>query len=258
MRILAIGDVSGNCGVEAIEKMLRPLKTEYDADIVIVNGENSSERNGIDKSSAERLFNAGADVLTGGNHSMRNKEIYSYMDDNQRLLRPINFGNACAGSGHVIIDTAFGRLLVICAAGQIYMDPADSPFAAVDKLLDSEKGKYDVAIADIHAEATSEKEAFARYFDGRIQVVFGTHTHVQTSNEKILQNGCGFITDIGMCGAADSILGVKSEAVIGRMVNRTPERFLMADGEARIDGALFVVDAKLNRTVKIERFSRLC
>ena len=128
MKILVLGDVSGNCGVNAVEALLRKLKLEKNADFVIVNGENSSERGGMDRSSVKKLFDAGADVVTGGNHSLRNKDIYAMLDENPMLLRPLNYGDACPGSGYVITDTSFGRVLVMNVIGQIYMDPADSPF----------------------------------------------------------------------------------------------------------------------------------
>ena len=244
LKIIAIGDVVGNCGVEAAEKLLRKIKLEYKADVIIVNGENASERGGIDRQAAERLFEAGADVITGGNHSLRNKDIYSLLEENTRLLRPQNYGGTSPGCGNVIIDTAAGRLLVINVAGQLFMDAADSPFTAVENMLHQLQGKYDVAVADFHGEATSEKAAFARYFDSleKLQFVFGTHTHVQTADMRTLPNGCGFISDIGMCGPDESILGVRCEAVINRMVHRKPERFINANGQARIDGIHFTID----------------
>lgn len=255
MKILALGDVSGSCGVVAVEKVLRKLKLEKNADFVIVNGENSSERGGMERSSVKRLFEAGADVVTGGNHSLRNKDIYSMLEENPMLLRPLNYGDSCRGAGYVIAHTSYGRVLIMNVIGQIFMDPADSPFTAVDRLLNGLKDRYDFAIADFHGEATSEKAAFARHYDGRIHIVFGTHTHVQTSDARIFKDGTGFITDIGMCGADDSILGVRSEAVIGRMVSRTPERFLNADGDARVDGAVFTLDPSTKRVVNAESFS---
>lgn len=255
IRIMAIGDVVGDCGVEAIEVYLRKLKLEYDAEVIIVNGENSSERGGIDRKAAQRLFDAGADIITGGNHSFRNRDIYSELDENKMLLRPQNYGGTSPGSGYVIINTSAGRLLVVNLAGQLFMEAADSPFAAAERLLKELEGQYDFAVADFHAEATSEKAVFARHFDGRLQAVFGTHTHVQTADNRILQGGCAFISDIGMCGADDSILGVKSEAVMSRMIYLKPERFVNADGLARIDGAIFTIDTKLKCATKIERFS---
>ena len=259
LKIITIGDVVGNCGVEAVEKLLRKIKVEYKADVVIVNGENASERGGIDRQAAERLFDAGADVITGGNHSLRNKDIHSLLEENTRLLRPQNYGGTSPGCGNVIIDTAAGRLLVINVAGQLFMDVADSPFSTTEHLLNQLQGKYDVVIADFHGEATSEKAAFARYFDSseRIQAVFGTHTHVQTSDIRILPNGCGFITDVGMCGPDESILGVRCEAVINRMVHRKPERFITANGQSRLDGAYFTIDFITKKTTEVGSFSIL-
>ena len=250
--ILAVGDVVGGCGVRYLENDLRRIKKEYGADLVIVNGENSGDGNGITRKSALALFDAGADVITGGNHSLRCKDVYSLYESEPRLLIPANITNAPIGNGHVIVDTTIGRILVVSVLGQMFMNPYDSPFYAVEKILKDESGNYDFAVADLHCEATSEKLAFFRYFHERFQVIFGTHTHVQTADETILGR-CGYITDLGMCGAIDSILGTECERVINKFVSRTPEKFTLADGKCRMCGALFTLDTDVGGTIEVRR-----
>ncbi len=250
--ILAVGDVVGACGVRYLENNLRRIKKKYDADLVIINGENSADGNGISRKSAMALFDAGADVITGGNHSLRCKDVYSLYESETCLLLPANISTTPIGNGHVIIDTSIGRVLIVSVLGQMFMNPAESPFYTVEKILKAEKGNFDIAVADIHCEATSEKLAFLRYFQGQFQVIFGTHTHVQTADEAIF-GGCGYITDLGMCGAVDSILGTVSERVINKFVLRTPEKFELADGRCKMCGALFTIDAASKKTFEVKR-----
>ena len=250
--ILAVGDVVGACGVRYLEGNLRRIKKKYDADLVIVNGENSADANGISRKSAISLFDAGADVITGGNHSLRCKDVYSLYESEERLLIPANISPIPVGNGYVIIETSFGRVLVISVLGQMFMNPAESPFYAVEKILKSEYGKFDLAVADIHAEATSEKLAFLRYFADRFQVIFGTHTHVQTADETVL-GSCGYITDLGMCGAVDSILGTVSAKVVDKFVKRTPEKFELADGRCVLTGAVFTIDSSSKNALQVKR-----
>lgn len=250
--ILAVGDVVGACGVRYLEENLRRIKKKYDADLVIVNGENSADGNGISRKSALSLLDSGADVITGGNHSLRCKDVYSLYESEERLLLPANISPIPFGNGYAIIETSVGRILVISVLGQIFMNPAESPFYTVEKILKSERGNFDLAVADIHAEATSEKLAFLHYFADRFQVVFGTHTHIQTADEMIF-GPCGYITDIGMCGAIDSIIGTISERVVDKFVKRTPERFELADGKCKLTGALFTIDPMTKKTIEVKR-----
>jgi len=250
--ILAVGDVVGACGIRYLESNLRRIKKKYGADLIIVNGENSADANGISRRSAISIFDAGADVITGGNHSLRCKDVYSLYESESRLLLPANISPVPFGNGHVIIETSFGRVLVVNVLGQIYMNPCESPFYAVERILKSEHGNYDFAVADIHAEATSEKLAFLRYFSDRFQVIFGTHTHVQTADEMIFRS-CGYITDLGMCGAEDSILGTVAQRVVDKLVKRTPERFELADGKCVLCGALFTIDSDSKKTLDVKR-----
>lgn len=243
MKILTLGDVVGPAGVAAVSDCLRRIKQAEGADLVIVNGENAYIGNGLDVRSAEALFAAGADVLTGGNHSLRIHDSFAYFDENDFTLRPLNYPKGAPGKGYTLFQMANGkRVLVISLVGQVFMNPADSPFGAAEALLESLKGRYDIAVADFHAEATSEKGAFFHYFDGRINVMFGTHTHVQTADEQLLPKGSAYITDLGMCGVVDSILGVKPQSVISDYTTKVHNRFEKAEGDVALCGAVFTLE----------------
>ena len=234
MRVLAVGDVCGSIGCEYVRKVLPALKKNKNIDAVIINAENSADGNGTTKESAEYLLNLGADVLTGGNHSLRRPEFYDYLDQSDFVLRPHNLGEDKSGNGYCLVDFGKVTLAVINLSGKIYLEKsgADCPFKAADELI--EKAKNDgakIIIIDFHAEATSEKRALGLYLDGKVSAIFGTHTHVQTADEQILQNGTGYITDLGMTGPIDSVLGVKKEIIINRLKSNDMSKFELADGE---------------------------
>ncbi len=257
-RVLALGDVVGKTGVAKVVSELGGLKSETGAHFVLVNGENAAESNGLDVYSAEALLGAGADIITGGNHTLALREIYPKLEESMFLLRPANFPPLCPGRGYAVCRAATGvSVLVINAAGQTFMPPADNPFVCVDRILKENAGKYDIAVVDFHAEATSEKTAFGLYFDGRVSCVYGTHTHIPTADETILPKGTGYITDIGMCGVrAGTVLGVKAEPVLKRFVEGVHERFEKGIGEPEINGALFEVDLNNGKCVGIKRIRR--
>ncbi len=244
MKIIALGDVVGPAGVDAVTRGLRKLKQDESADLVIVNAENAYIGNGLDVRSAQALFAGGADILTGGNHSLRIHDSFSLYDENDFVLRPHNFPRSTPGKGYAICQLKTGvRVLVMNLAGQVFMDNCDMPFPAAEALLEKLRGQYDISVCDFHAEATSEKNAFFLYFDGRINVMFGTHTHVQTADERLLYKGSAAITDLGMCGVCeDSVLGVKLESVIGDYTSKVHNRFEKAEGTARLCGAAFTVN----------------
>ncbi len=253
IKILAIGDVVGELGVEYLSGgRLRRMASSLGADVIIANGENSSKTNCITPDSAEAIFEAGADVITGGNHTLKRYHTYSYLDSHPNCIRPANYPSDAAGDGYTVVDCCGWRLLVINLLGTTFMDPLDSPFKAADKILADMKGKYDFAVVDIHAEATSEKMCLARYLDGRVSAVFGTHTHVQTSDACVLPGGTGYITDLGMTGPTEGVLGVKSENAIHKFIKRTPIFFEHASGEAAAHGALFTVDTDSGKCVSAE------
>ncbi len=254
MKILALGDVVGNESVEYLSARLRDFKRKNSIDFTVVNGENSAKYNGIDAFSATALLDAGADVITTGNHVYRISAFNEYLDASRFVIRPANYPAACAGKGYTVIDCGFSRVLVINAVGVINTDTANSPFDTVDEILDKEKGNYNISLLDIHAETTSEKAAIARYFDGRITAVYGTHTHVQTNDARILPRGTGFITDLGMCGPENSILGVESEMIIERLRRHASHRFEYAKGEISAHGAIFTVENNAVTAVNAIKF----
>lgn len=258
MRVLAVGDVCAPDGCEFALKMIPRIKREENIDFTIVNGENSAAGNGITPASAEMLFAAGADVITGGNHTLRRSEFFDMLDTNPFVLRPQNLKDVNVGSGYCLFDMGKHTAAIINLSGQIYLERvnADNPFKCVDELL--EKTKRDGAkyvFVDFHAEATSEKRAMGFYLDGKVSAVFGTHTHVQTADAQILPKGTGYITDLGMTGVINSVLGVKNEIIINRLKNNDMSRFEQASGECMLNGCVFDVDDStgLTKSVKLIR-----
>jgi len=252
MKILAIGDVVGQAGVAYLRANLRKIKQKYQADLVIVNGENAAEIHGISQNDAEDIFYAGADVITTGNHAFGRYDIYSYLDDEKYILRPANFPGSAPGHGWCIVNAAGFRILVMNIQGNVSMKVTlANPFETADSILRREAGNYDIAVLDFHAEATSEKLAMGYYLDGRAGVVFGTHTHVQTADEQVLPRGTGYITDIGMTGPDISILGVATDCIIKGFTTAMPQRYRVADGMITSHGVLFTLDG--GKCVKAER-----
>ncbi|MDD5952083.1 MAG: TIGR00282 family metallophosphoesterase [Oscillospiraceae bacterium] len=252
MRILAIGDVVGSVGCKFLRKHLPSLKKIKQIDLVIANGENSADGNGITPSSAKYLLDSGVDVLTAGNHTFRRRECYDFLDECETLLRPANYPKSTPGHGCCIFDMGRVRVGVINVMGTVFMESLDCPFEAVDKLLPN---LPKITLVDFHAEATGEKGALAYYLDGRVSAVFGTHTHVQTADEQILPGGTGFISDVGMVGPIRSILGVKPEIIVQKMRTKMPARFENAAGDCHMDCVLFTIDEKSGKTTAIERLS---
>lgn len=256
MRLLAIGDVCSDLGCETVRKILPALKKEKRIDAVVINGENSAVGNGITPYSAECLFMYGADVITGGNHSLRRKEIYPVLESNPMLLRPDNLPDAQFGSGYCLADFGAFTMAVINLSGTIYLEKlgALNPFHSADKLIDRAlEDNANIIIVDFHAEATSEKKALALYLDGKVSAFFGTHTHIQTADEQILPKGTGYITDLGMTGPKNSVLGVKSEIIINRLKDGDMSKFESADGECMLNGCIFEIDNATGKTVSVER-----
>ena len=231
---------------------LGKLKEQYRADLVIVNGENSADGNGMTLASAESIYRSGADVITGGNHTFKWREIYDMLDDGGYAIRPANYPAVAPGHGCKIVDAKGYRVLVMNLMGTVFMDPLTPPIDCAKRILAAEEGKYDIAVCDFHAEATSEKICFARYFDGKISAVFGTHTHVQTADAQILPEGTGYITDLGMCGSHNGVLGVRTEDIIKKFTERVPVKFNQAHGNVKLTGALFEIDPKTKKCTHAE------
>ncbi len=253
MRILAVGDIVASDGREFVYNNLGRIKTKYKVDYCVANGENAANTNGITMDIANNLLRSGADVITLGNHTFANREYAQVLSDLPRVIRPINFPAETEGSGFYIDDLGYIRIGVINAIGRAHMDPMDCPFRATEKALKEIGDKADIIIIDFHAETTSEKLAFANYFDGKADIIFGTHTHVQTADNHILPNGTAYITDIGMTGVRDSVLGVKKEIIMDMYYTRKKFRFEKAEGEVWFSGAIFDYDEKTKSVKAIER-----
>ncbi len=254
MRILAIGDVCGEVGCKKLLSVLPLLKKENGIDFTVVNGENSAASNGISADSAQIILSAGADVITGGNHTLHRKDFRNILDENERLLRPHNMPKAEYGSGYCIVDMGYTTVAVINLLGRIYLDmhETENPFLVADELINRAKNDgASVIIVDFHAEATSEKRALGLYLDGKVSALFGTHTHVQTSDAQILPKGTAYITDLGMTGPIHSILGIEPEIIIDRLKNGNQGRFVQAEGEGILEGIIFETD-KRGKAVSIE------
>ena len=254
VKILCIGDVVGSVGCNYLQKHLPDIKRENGVDICIVNGENSAQGNGITPFSARQLFSAGADFITTGNHVFKRREVYEYLDETLSVIRPINYKDEVYGRGYGIIDKGSVRVGVINALGTVYLEPLKNPFDCVEEAVEKLKNEVNIILVDFHAEATSEKRAMGFFLDGKVSAVFGTHTHVQTADAQILPLGTGYITDLGMTGPIQSVLGVKPEIVIEKMRTSLPVRFENPDSECSINGCMFTIDKKSGKTFKAERF----
>ena len=253
MKILVIGDVVGKCGTEFLRSRLKNFRLENQIDFVVANAENSAEGNGIIPGVATILLTNGVDVITGGNHSFRRKEIFSFLNNNKSILRPYNFPpSTTPGVGYCKVDVKGVKVAVINLLGVVYLESLRSPFEAIDEAI-SKCSDCPIKIVDFHAEATAEKRAMGYYVDGRVSVLFGTHTHVQTSDEEIFPGGTGYITDVGMTGVKDSVLGVKKEISIRRMKCKIPLRFENADGACKMECAIFDIDETSGKTKCVER-----
>jgi metallophosphoesterase (TIGR00282 family) len=250
-----LGDIVGKVGRDAVQTMMPTLNEMYLPHFVIVNGENSAAGLGITPDIARRLFGCGIDVVTLGNHTWSKRDIMEYLDQEPRLLRPANYpaGTPGAGSGVFPCRSGGGRVGVANLLGRTFMEPLDDPFRLADTILESFRGRTTVSFFDFHAEATSEKNAFAWYLDGRASVVVGTHTHVQTADERILPRGTAYITDVGMVGPQHSILGMNAHESVHRFVSQMPNRFEVAAGPVVLCGIVADVDEKTGRASRIER-----
>ena len=254
MKILTIGDIVGKSGVEFLKNNLKEFKSVHKIDFVVANGENSAEGNGILPDCAKKIFESGVDVITNGNHTFRRREIFPFLNENHRILRPYNYpSKSTPGFGFCKVKVNNINVAVINLLGVAYLESINLPLDSLDEAL---RFCVDcpIKIVDFHAEATAEKRALGYYVDGKVSVVFGTHTHVQTSDEEILPLGTGYITDVGMTGTICSVLGVKKEISIKRMKDRMPVRFENATGPCKMECAVFEVDDKSGKTVAIERF----
>jgi len=257
MRILFVGDVVGAPGRRIVRQRLKGLKLELGADLTIVNGENAAGGAGLTAPTAEELFAAGADVITTGNHVWDKRDILGLLAREPRLLRPANYPEGSPGSGVVVVPVAGTNVAVINLMGRVFMPLLDDPFRAMDRILAELRGNAPVAVVDFHAEATSEKMAFAWSFDGRVSAILGTHTHVATADARVLPGGTAFITDAGMTGPFDSVIGVKKEQAIERFRTSRSIPYETAEGDVRLSAVRVDVDPVSGRALAIERLELL-
>ena len=255
MNILFIGDIVGAPGRRAVEELLSRAVDRYFIDLVVANGENASGGIGITPQVADDLLSQGVDVLTSGNHIWKHKEILPYLDDTDRLLRPANYPPETPGRGLAIVETAAGeRAAIINLEGLVFMNALECPFRTVDQVLESLPAEVKVILVDMHAEATSEKQALGWHLDGRVSAVVGTHTHVQTADERILPGGTGYISDAGMTGPVDSVIGMKREIVLERFLTQRPQPFKVATQNLQLQGVILKIESggrcrEINRVV---------
>jgi len=245
--ILAIGDVIGKPGRKALNQLLPGLRRQYGLDLIIVNGENAAGGIGLTVATAREMLDAGADVLTSGNHIWMHREIYPYLDGEMPILRPLNYPPGVPGRGHLVI----GKVAVVNLIGRVFIGDFDNPFQAIDKLLAKLEPK--IIIVDFHAEATSEKVAMGRYLDGRVSAVLGTHTHVGTTDAQILPKGTAYVSDIGMTGPLDSVIGDDADAASERFLTSMPHRLSVGRGKVALNGILVEVDDDTGKALSIER-----
>ena len=257
LKILFIGDIVGNSGRKAAKEMLCQLKKEKAYDYCIANGENAAGGNGLTYMVAQELFNAGVDVITLGNHTWAKKEIIGFINSEKRIVRPANYPSGLPGRGSTIINGPAGKIGVINVLGRVYMDSVDCPFRAADREIEYLKDFVNVIIVDFHAETTSEKNAFAWYLDGKVSAVFGTHTHVQTADERILHSGTCFITDVGMTGPYEGVIGVDRDIIIKKFMTHMTAKFELAKGKLQFNAVIANIDENNGKTTSIQRIFKL-
>lgn len=252
MKIIIIGDIVGRPGRKTLQTFLEKYKNNYD--FIIVNGENAAGGFGITCKIADEFLSWGVDVISGGNHSWDKKEFYEYLDNSDRALRPHNYPEGAAGKGYTILDDKNGnKIALICLQGRAFMGNIECPFRWADKLIEDISKTTKNIIIDFHAEATAEKIALGKYLNGRVSVVYGTHTHVQTADEKILSGGTGYITDVGMTGSQNGVIGTVTEIVIQKLLTSLPQKFEIAEGDEWLNG----IEVEISTDGKCEKIKRI-
>ncbi len=253
MKILAIGDLVGNCAIKELREKLPIIRKEENIDFVIVNGENVAEGMGMTEKNFNDILAQKVNVITMGNHTWGKKDIFKFIDHPQ-IIRPANYSKPVPGKGYDIFECKGKKIAVINLIGRVSMNVlSDNPFLVAKDIVEKIKSQVDIIIVDFHGEATAEKIAFAYYMDGKITAMFGTHTHVQTADERIFPKGTGYITDIGMTGPIDSVIGMSVEASVKRFETSLPEKYKIADGKTMLNGVIFQIDDNTNKVTKIKR-----
>ena len=255
MKILAVGDIVGELGVKELKNNLYKIRQKEEIDFVIVNGENSAEGMGSTERNFKDIISQNVDVVTMGNHTWGKKEIFKFID-HPKLIRPANYPKGVVGKGYSIYNCKDKKIAVINLLGRVYINIlSDNPFLVAKEIVEKIKDEVDIIIIDFHAEATGEKITLGHYLDGKVTAIYGTHTHVQTADERILPKGTGFISDIGMTGPKNSALGMDISVVIKRFETALPERYKMAKGECMLNGVIFDIDDNTNKVKKITRIN---
>lgn len=259
VKILFIGDVIGQPGRQAVSRELHRLVDRHRLDLVIANGENSAGGFGITQETARELYEQGVHLLTSGNHVWDKKESYGYLEKEERLIRPANYPEGAPGRGSAVVRTSAGiPVAVLNLEGRVFMNSLDCPFRTADREIERLRESVPVILVDFHAEATSEKAALGWYLDGRVSAVIGTHTHVQTADERVLPNGTAYITDAGMTGSFESVIGMKKDEPIRRFLTQLPTKFEVAKKDLRLNGVVIEVDEASGKAVGIERINVAC
>lgn len=254
MKVLLIGDIVGKVGRTTLKFFLPNIMSRYKIDIVIANGENAAGGFGITDKVAEELFGYGVHVITTGNHVWDKKEAISYIAKESKILRPLNYPFGTPGSGSIVIKTNNQKpLAVLCISGRVFMNTLECPFRVAEKEIAKIREFTDIIVIDFHAEATSEKKAFAYYLDGKVSAVIGTHTHVQTADETILPGGTAYITDVGMTGPLHSVIGIEKDQIIERFLTHLPRKYDVAGGSGILSAVVFEIDDKNGKAVSIQR-----
>ena len=253
MKILFIGDIMGNEGVSIVQRHLKSIVKLNAIDFVFANGENAHNGKGINRDIANRLFDAGVDIISMGNHTFNNYDILKLFDDEYKIIRPLNLPYDTPGDGYIIMEKNGINVCVINLMGMLFMNHTDNPFNTMDRVLDKISDKSKIIIVDFHAEATSEKMALGRYLDGRVTAVLGTHTHVVTADEQILPKNTAYITDVGMTGSHNGVIGAATEAGLHSFTSAIPERLRLAEGNVKMNTVIISVNENTGKAEKIER-----
>ena len=257
MKLLFVADVVGGIGRRTLAALLPVLRERHAPDFVVVNGENAAGGVGITQKTANEILGLGVDAITLGNHVWAKRDSYPYLDEELRIVRPANYPNGAPGRGWAIFHTDRGVAIgIVNLCGRVFMDHLENPFTIADRAIETLAPQTDVILVDFHAEATSEKVAFGWYVDSRVGAVIGTHTHVQTADERILPGGTAYITDVGMTGPTDSVIGVKKELIISRFLTQMPNKFEIAEGETIFSAVLVEMDASTGKASRIERLQK--
>ena len=255
MKILAVGDIVGTAGINELKESLKKIREKENMDFVIVNGENSAEGMGITEKNFNDIISQDVDVVTMGNHTWGKKDIFKFID-NPKIIRPANYPDGVVGKGYNIYGCKGKRIAVINLIGRVDINVlTENPFLRAKKIIDKIKNQADIIVVDFHAEATAEKIALGNYLDGKATIIFGTHTHVQTADERILPNGTAYITDIGMTGPENSVIGMDIKASIKRFETTLPEKYKIAEGKTMFNGVIFEID---DENLKVKDIKRIC